>query len=122
MNPIKLFAGAVIFGGLISASTYAADAACGAQCKAGLSAVPQPYTVVNPEALPRRFAGTTVKLAFTIDEHGQPHDITVVKPTDRDLARSLVPALAQWRFTPAQENGVAVAKRVILPLTLSAGS
>lgn len=113
MNPIKLFAGAVLFGSLLTVSSYA---------NATATILPQPATVVAPEALPPRFVGATVKLSFTIDENGRPHDITVVKPADRDLARSLVPALAQWRFTPAQEGGVPVAKRVVLPLTLATGS
>lgn len=123
MNSLKLFAGAVIFGSLIASSSYASDnAACAAAGKCTLNAVPQPAEVVAPQALPRRFVGKTVKLTFTIDETGRPHDIALVKPADRDLARSVIPALAQWRFTPAQENGVPVAKRVMLPLTLAAGS
>lgn len=120
MNAFKLLAGAVLFGGLISASSFASSSAAGAAA-AALTTVPAPSTIVAPEGLPRRFVGTTVKLTFTVDENGRPHDIALVKPTDRDLARSLVPALAQWRFTPAQEGGIPVAKRVMLPLTLTPG-
>lgn len=123
MNSLKLLAGAVLFGGLISSSLFASDAVTGAKHgQSALSAVPHPSKVVAPEGLPRRFVGKTVKLTFTIDENGRPRDISMVKPTDRDLARSLVPALSQWRFTPAQENGVPVAKRVVLPLTFSVDS
>ncbi len=34
-----------------------------------------------------------------------------------DLDRSAVTAMRQWKFTPAQEEGVAVAKRVEIPVT-----
>jgi TonB family protein len=116
MNKIKLLAGATLLSALLSTTALAATD--GAQ----VNPAPQPDTVVSPTNLPRQYLGSTVKVSFTVDENGQPHDIALVRRSHPALERSLITALAQWRFTPAQENGVAVAKRVILPLKLVAQS
>ncbi len=116
MYKIKLLAGATLLSALLSTTALAATG------EAQTNLVPQPDTVVSPTDLPRQYLGSTVKVAFTVDENGQPHNITLVRRSHPALERSLVTALAQWRFTPAQENGVAVSKRVILPLKLVAQS
>ncbi|MBP6506347.1 MAG: TonB family protein [Opitutaceae bacterium] len=116
MNKMKSFTGAALVSALLATSAFASTVAVNPALQRDL---PRPDTVVAPSNLPRQYLGTTVKLSFIVDETGQPHDIQVISSSNRSLANSLVPALAQWRFTPAMENGVPVAKRVILPLKLT---
>ena len=121
MNQIKMLLGAALLSGLISTSVYAGSGAPANPPRGG-TAVPHPEVMVGPEDLPRRFLDVTVKVSFTVDEKGQPRDIKLVTPTDRDLARSLLPAIAQWRFTPAFVNGEPVSKRVVMPVKIVAGT
>ncbi len=121
MNQIKMLLGAALLSGLLSTSIYAGSGIPANPPPSGNS-VPHPEVMVGPEDLPRRFIDVTVKVTFTVDEKGQPRDIKLVAPNDRDLARSLLPAIAQWRFTPAYVNGEAVAKRVVMPVKIVAGT
>ena len=121
MNQIKMLLGAALLSGLISTSIYAGSGAPANPPPSGMS-VPHPEVTVGPEDLPRRFLDMTVKVSFTVDAKGQPRDIKLVTPNDRDLARSLLPAIAQWRFTPAFVNGEPVAKRVVMPVKIVAGT
>lgn len=85
------------------------------------ASVPQVENIVNPAGLSRQHLGATVQLAFTVDENGQPHDVTVVSPADRKLTASVITAVSQWRFSPALQDGVPVAKRVTMPLQIADG-
>ena len=76
MNHISKFVGAALLSGLLSTSVFAGPSQAASQCQ--LSQLPRPERVVEPEGLPRRYLDTTVKVSFTIDEYGQPHDITVI--------------------------------------------
>lgn len=120
MNKMKMLVGAALLSGLLSTSTFAAGVGNDASATEAAFTKPQPAKVVSPEWLPRRYLDTTVKVAFTVDENGQPRDIKIMGPRDRDLARSLVPAIAQWRFTPATKDGAPVAQRVVMPVKLVA--
>lgn len=122
MNKIKMLLGAALVSGLISTSAFAAKPVSPAVATIGRTDIPHALQVVGPIGIPPRFVDATVKVTFTVDENGLPHDIKLVAPTDRKLAQSLLPALAQWRFSPALQNGVPVAKRVLLPITLRADS
>ncbi len=82
---------------------------------------PAPIKVVHPTDLPRSHIGAVVRLQFTVDAAGQPRDIRIVSPGDQAVAPRLVAAVAQWRFTPARQNGVAVSSRVEMPLELIEG-
>ena len=117
MKMIKLLAGAALAGGLIS-STFASEEAPTAWPQSARTDKPTVTKVVNPTGVPQRHEGATVDVTFTVDANGQPHHIKVLSPADPDLTRSLVPAIAQWRFTPAQKNGAPVSTRVLLPLKL----
>jgi len=121
MNQIKMLLGAAMLSGLISTSVYAGSGAP-ANPPRSVATVPHPEVLVGPEDLPRRYLDMTVKVSFTVDEKGQPRDIKLLTPNGRDLARSLLPAIAQWRFTPAFVNGEPVARRVIMPVKLVAGT
>ena len=122
MNKMKMLVGAALLSGLLSTSAFAAGVANDAGATESTYTKPQPAKIVSPEGLPRRYLDTTVKVAFTVDEFGQPRNITLVGRKDRDLARSLVPAIAQWRFTPATKDGLPVSQRVMMPVKLVAGT
>lgn len=117
MNRIKLFLAAALVSGFLS-TTVVANVSANSDLSFHDPAVapPEAITVVAPQSLPRRFLGKTVTVAMTINENGQPTEIELVSPTDRDLARSLIPVLSQWQFAPAHEGGEHVTKRVILPV------
>jgi TonB family protein len=105
--------------GLLSTSAFATTQAAHDQTIAALKfEAPVPATVVRPEGLPRRAEGTTVTLRMTIDESGRAHDIKVVSRSEDAVSKRVVAAVAQWRFTPARKNGVAVPAKVMLPIEL----
>jgi TonB family protein len=77
--------------------------------------IPVPVAVVAPVAHAWD-VGQEVKVGFVVNTAGYASDISVVSSTDTELADAVVAAVKQWRFTPAQHNGAAVATRVILPV------
>jgi len=111
MNKIKMSVSAALVSSLLTVATFANTGAT----------VPQVETIVNPAGLSRQHLGVTVQLAFTVDKNGQPHDVAVVSPADRKLTTSVVDAVSQWRFSPAIQDGVPVAKRVTMPLQIADG-
>lgn len=54
----------------------------------------------------------SVIIALVVTSRGVPKDPRVVKGLDKELDESAVQAVEEWRFTPAQKNGKAVAVRV----------
>jgi TonB family protein len=50
----------------------------------------------------------TVSLAFDIDPAGQPVNIHATGSSDSQWEQELIAMLAEWRFHPAQQDGVAV--------------
>lgn len=78
-------------------------------------AVPVPISVVSPE-VEWYDVGQACQVEFVVDTTGRTSGFAVKSTTDRDLAAAVVDAVKQWRFTPAQQNGVPVATRVILPV------
>jgi protein TonB len=81
--------------------------------------VPVPVAVVSPSHVGSDYIGTTIELAFTVDTKGSPTNLTVLTSPDGEIARVMMDAVKQWRFTPAQKNGVAVATKVVLPVRIS---
>jgi hypothetical protein len=81
--------------------------------------LPVPTRVVNPKGVPAQYRDAVIRLFFTVDTAGMPRNIKVLELDDPALTDSLVTALAQWRFTPASRQGVAVSMDVVLPLELS---
>jgi TonB family protein len=112
---------AALLGGLFSVSSFANVVAPLSAPAPARFAKPVPSEVVNPAGLSRRHEGETVQLSLTIDEAGRPHDIKILSPKDQNLSRSLLPAVAQWKFTPAMQNGAPVATKVVLPVQLVDG-
>jgi len=86
------------------------------------SNLPVPVTVVHPTDLPREYENATVYLKFTLDQAGVPHNVAPVGPMPDKLASRLIPAVANWKFTPYRDaKGQPIRKNVILPLELVDG-
>ena len=101
-----------------AAFAHTADCAAKTEPKATL---PVPVEVVHFSNLPRQYENVTIKLALTIDEKGQPHNVRAAEPIPADLAKRILPLVTQWRFTPSYVDGKPVTARVILPLELIEG-
>ncbi len=122
MKATKILLGATLIGSLLSASLFGTVEDYRKLYQATRTDIALPSKVIAPTDLPRRFVDATVMIALTVDAAGLPHDIAIMKPIDPELSRALIPALAQWRFTPAQKDGQPVAQRVVLPIKLAASS
>lgn len=81
--------------------------------------VPVPVAVVKPSVSPE-YAGAQIDVTFTVDAQGTPTQLAVVSSPDARLAKVVMDAVKKWRFTPAQKNGTAVAKKVVLPVRITA--
>ncbi len=79
--------------------------------------VPVPVAVVTPSVGPE-YAGTTVQVEFVVDAMGKPADLKMKSDTDFALSAAITDAVKKWRFTPAMNNGVAVATKVSLPIRI----
>jgi len=111
---------AAILGGLFSVSAFANVIVQPGPVPEKFEA-PVPTKVVNPTGLFRRHEGAIVRLSLTVDAAGQPHDIRIMAGQDQNLTERLLPAVAQWRFTPARKNGAPVPARIVLPVQLVDG-
>ena len=58
----------------------------------------------------------SVIIALVVSSKGVPKAPRVVKSLDKDLDQSAIDAVKQWRFTPAQKDGKAVAVRISLQI------
>lgn len=118
MKAVNKLAIVLSLGALTSVAAFAMtdEQAYLESCRKG-SDIPVPVAVVAPSVSPE-FAGTTVQLEFTVDATGKPADFSVKSETDHALAVAVVDAVKQWRFKPAQPNGVPVATKVSLPVKI----
>jgi TonB family protein len=79
--------------------------------------VPVPVAVVSPSVGPE-YNGALVQLEFVVDEAGKPVDLAVKSSPDDALASAVLDAVKQWRFKPAERDGVAVETKVLLPVKI----
>lgn len=79
--------------------------------------VPVPIAVVTP-AISTEYAGSKVDLEFVVDQTGKPSQLTVKSDTDETLAAAVLDAVKQWKFKPAERNGVPVPTKVALPVKI----
>lgn len=79
--------------------------------------MPVPVAVVTPSVGPG-YAGTTVQLEFVVDTTGKPVDLALKSKTDDALAATVMDAVKQWRFKPAERDGAPVEMKVILPVRI----
>lgn len=85
----------------------------------GRTDIPVPIAVVTP-AVDSRFAGQQVTLAFVVDATGKPTLFAPAAPgVDAELVAAVVDAVSQWKFAPALADGLPVAKKVVLPVTIA---
>ncbi|MCF7688442.1 MAG: energy transducer TonB [Cephaloticoccus sp.] len=118
MHKFKLLVSATLASAVISTSAFAG----GSQQAQPITKVAQPVKAVTPSDLPRKYLGETIRVCMTIDEAGRASNIEMDAFYDRELARSVIPAVAQWKFKPAVKDGQPVSQRVILPIEFVAGS
>jgi TonB family protein len=67
--------------------------------------------VYSPEARAAKFSGKCV-VALTIDTQGNPINVHVEKPIGMGLDENAINAVKQYRFTPAIQDGMPIARRV----------
>lgn len=84
------------------------------------SGVPVPVAVVSPSVGPE-YNGALVQLEFVVDEAGKPVDLAVKSTPDDTLASAVLEAVKQWRFKPAERDGVPVETKVSLPVRIVDG-
>jgi TonB family protein len=58
----------------------------------------------------------SVIIALVVSSKGLPRAPHVVKSLDKDLDQSAIDAVGQWRFSPAQKDGKAIAVRISLQI------
>jgi len=124
MNANRILLAATFAGGLLSATALSAAVVIDPAPQAGRPeyTAPAPMKIVSPTGIPSRYLGETIRVSLTIDESGQPRNISLLSGRDANLGKQLVPVIAQWKFTPAMKNGRAVSADVVLPIALVAGS
>jgi protein TonB len=79
--------------------------------------VPVPVAVVSP-AVGAQYNGGHVHLEFLVDIKGRPAGFSVKSASDDALIAPVVAAVKQWKFLPAEANGVPVATKVLLPVQI----
>jgi protein TonB len=120
MKTSQVLLGAALFGGLLTASSFA-NVVVPLDPAPVKFVPPAPIRIVEPTELLRRHAGATVTLSLTVDAAGLPHDIKIVQGQDQNLTARLLPAVAQWKFTPAMRNDTPVSAKILLPIKLVDG-
>ena len=79
-------------------------------------APPRVIKQVNPQYSTKhgvRVVGS-VLIGLIVSSRGIPRDLHILRGLDTDIDQSALDAVQQWRFTPAQKDGKAVAVRISL--------
>lgn len=123
MNSKTLLLAATLAGGLLSSAVVSSAAVVLSDLTISSAefTAPVPVKVVNPTGISTSHRGEIVRVGLTIDEAGLPHNVHLLAGRDPGLVKYLLPAVAQWKFTPALKNGRAVATDVVLPIQLVDG-
>jgi periplasmic protein TonB len=80
-------------------------------------AISKPAPSYPTDALRNNETGT-VLVRIAVGADGEPTDVTLAKRSgSRSLDRAALKAARNWRFRPAQQNGIAVASAVEVPMT-----
>lgn len=109
----KLLLTAALAGAALTSSLFAYT-----DSKQPVVTLPSVAKAVSPAGLSPLHKDRVVRVAMTIDVNGKASDISIASPSDRNLREALIPAVAQWEFTPATKDGKAVSARVVLPVKL----
>jgi TonB family protein len=121
MKAVNKFAVLLSLGALVPAAFATTDEQAYLESCLKAPGVPVPVAVVSPTVGPDQ-AGGFVELEFVVDETGLPTHFAVKNATDDALASTVLRAVKQWRFKPAEVDGVAVAKKVVLPIKIVEGA
>ena len=118
MKAVRKLVVLLIVGSLMSsfASAMGSEQAYLETCTKG-PGIPVPVAVVSPSVGPE-YHGALVQLVFVVDEKGKPVDLAVKSSPDDALASAVLDAVVQWRFKPAEHNGVPVETKVLLPVRI----
>jgi protein TonB len=121
MKAVSKFVVLLIVGGFASGFAFAKsdEQAYLETCLKG-PGVPVPIAVVRP-AVGAEYNGAVVQLEFVVDEAGRPVDLAVKSAPDDRLAATVLDAVKQWRFKPAERDGAPVETRVSLPVKIVDG-
>ncbi len=80
---------------------------------------PKVLKVVRPDHLSSAYDNLTVSVKFTLDKYGNVHHVSSVGEMPVAVADKLLPAIAQWQFTPCRDaQGNRVERQVVLPIKL----
>jgi TonB family protein len=85
-------------------------------CRKG-PGIPVPVAVVAPR-VPAGLIGSEADVEFTVTASGKPSAISIRSSTDPEFATAVIDAVKQWKFAPAQKDGVAVDTKVVLPIKI----
>lgn len=107
---LRLFC-AVLSLGLISASLAATD------YSAPRATYQRPP--IYPDGLRRQGIEGYAIVDFDVDPNGQTTNAKVLEATDRAFGLAALAALAEWKFKPAQENGLPVKAKITVPFEFS---
>ncbi len=120
MNSKKILLAAALVGGLLSSAVVSSAAVVLSDLtlRSAKDSMPALVKIVHPTGIFPSHRGEVVRLSLTIDETGLPHNVRFVSGRDPNLVQRLLPAVTQWKFTPAVKNGRAVAMEVVLPIQL----
>jgi hypothetical protein len=81
---------------------------------------PVPVAIVVPK-VDTEFVGKELTLKFVVDPSGHPRRIMSDTPNaDPRLVSEVANAVRWWKFSPAHENGAAVTRKVVLPVSIVA--
>jgi hypothetical protein len=84
----------------------------------GRTGTPIPVEVKTP-IVSTKYAGSEVKLEFSVDESGRPRRMVSRTPVPIDLMRKVMAAVERWEFIPLRDaNGQPIPARVILPVRI----
>lgn len=85
--------------------------------------VPTPQKTVAPHLTGELSdAAGEVSVLVDINEFGYVIDAQIYDSTNSELNEATLAAIHQWTFTPAQEDGVPTASRVVQPFTFNRGA
>lgn len=97
-----------------------ADEAPPARAPSQLASAPVPISQTPPKypsRAMRRGEEGLVRVKVEVGADGEPTSVTVdTSSQSRELDRAAVDAVRRWRFRPAQQEGVAVAGTLIVPI------
>jgi TonB family protein len=79
--------------------------------------IPVPVAVVSPSVGPE-YGGSQLELEFVVDQKGKPANVSVKSAPDETVATAVADAVKQWKFKPAERDGIPVATKVVLPVKI----